>query len=100
MTFAAIYFAAALFVLAMVALGLYRILSGPSATDRMMAAQIIGSGGVAILVLLSFALEMPAVIDAALMLAILAVFASAGFVGSASQQSRNGTRKGGDGTDR
>ena len=76
-------FGAAVFVLAMVALGLYGILRGPSGVDRMMAAQLIGSGGVAVLLLLSVAMDMPPVIDAALMLAILAVFASAGFVNSA-----------------
>ena len=40
-------FAAAGFVLAMVALGLFRILHGPTDADRMMAAQLVGTGGVA-----------------------------------------------------
>lgn len=75
-------FGAAGFVLLMVAMGLYRILRGPADADRMMAAQLIGSGGVAVLLLLSVAMEMPPIVDAALMLAILAVFASAGFVSS------------------
>jgi multicomponent Na+:H+ antiporter subunit F len=100
MTLAAMYFSAAVFVLAMVGLGLFRVLKGPSATDRMMAAQLIGSGGVAVLLLLSFAMDLPAVIDAALMLAILAVFASAGFVNSATPRSRDGDRKGADGSRR
>lgn len=100
MTHATLYFSAALFVLAMVALGLYRVLRGPSAADRMMAAQLIGSGGVSVLLLLSFAMELPPVIDAALMLAILAVFASAGFVNSAAPHSRDGAGKGADGSRR
>jgi len=37
--------AAAAFVLAMVALGLFRILRGPGDADRMMAAQLLGTGG-------------------------------------------------------
>jgi multicomponent Na+:H+ antiporter subunit F len=100
MTLAALYSSAALFILAMIALGLYRVLRGPSAADRMMAAQLIGSGGVAVLLLLSFAMELPAVIDAALMLAILAVFASAGFVNSATPHLRDSTGKGADGSRR
>ncbi|MFO1121867.1 MAG: monovalent cation/H+ antiporter complex subunit F [Hyphomicrobiales bacterium] len=75
-----LYFAAASFILVMVALGLLRILVGPSASDRLMAAQLIGSGGVAIVLLLAAAMKAPSIIDVALMLAILAVFASVGFV--------------------
>jgi multicomponent Na+:H+ antiporter subunit F len=76
----AIYFGTAAFILVMIALGLLRILRGAGSADRLMAAQIIGSGGVAVLLLLSAAMELPAIADVALMLAILAVFASVGFV--------------------
>ena len=76
----AIYFAAAAFILAMIGLGLWRIFIGPRSDDRLMAAQLIGSGGVAVLLLLSAAMQAPAIVDAALMLAILAVFASVRFV--------------------
>jgi multicomponent Na+:H+ antiporter subunit F len=72
--------AAAGFVLAMVALGLLRILRGPADADRLMAAQLLGSGGVAALLLLATAMGVPAVVDVALLLALLAVFASIGFV--------------------
>ena len=41
--------AAAGFVLAMVALGLVRILRGPGDADRIMAAQLLGTGGIAAL---------------------------------------------------
>jgi multicomponent Na+:H+ antiporter subunit F len=37
------------FVLAMVALGLVRILRGPGDDDRIMAAQLLGTGGIAAL---------------------------------------------------
>lgn len=76
----AFYIAAALFILLAVAGGLARILRGPRSPDRLMAAQITGSGGVAVLLLLAAAMQQPAIIDVALMLAILAVFASVGFV--------------------
>ncbi len=75
--------AAATFVLAMVALGLVRILRGPSAADRIMAAQLLGSGGIAALLLLAAATGMPAAVDVALLLALLAAFASAAFVHAA-----------------
>lgn len=79
-------FAAAIFVLATVALGLARVLYGPGEADRLMAAQLLGSGGVAVLLLLAVAMEMPAIVDVALMLALLATFASVAFVNKASRQ--------------
>lgn len=74
------YFAAALFILLTLAGGLVRVFRGPGSSDRVMAAQLAGSGGVAMLLLLAAAMGQPAIIDVALMLAILAVFASIGFV--------------------
>jgi multicomponent Na+:H+ antiporter subunit F len=71
---------AAAFVLVMVALGLIRILRGPEDVDRMMAAQLFGSGGIAALLLFGVATEAKAVIDVALTLALLAAFASVAFV--------------------
>jgi multicomponent Na+:H+ antiporter subunit F len=73
--------AASGFVLAMVALGLLRILHGPTDADRMMATQLLGSGGIAAL-LLAAATQLPGVVDVALMLALLAAFASVAFVTS------------------
>jgi multicomponent Na+:H+ antiporter subunit F len=73
-------FAAAAFVLAMVALGLVRILRGPTAADRIMAAQLLGSGGIATLLLIAAATGMSAATDVALSLALLAAFASIAFV--------------------
>lgn len=75
----------AVFVLAMVALGLIRILRGPAAADRMMAAQLLGAGGIAALLLLGVATEADAAIDVALVLALLAAFASVAFVQGASR---------------
>jgi multicomponent Na+:H+ antiporter subunit F len=72
--------AAATFVLAMAAVGLWRILRGPAAADRMMTAQLLGTDGVAVLLLLAVATDTPPIIDAALMLALLAAFASVAFV--------------------
>ena len=75
--------AAAGFILAMVALGLLRILRGPTDADRMMSAQLLGTGGIAALLLLGAGTGMPAVVDAAMTLALLAAFAALAFVNSA-----------------
>jgi multicomponent Na+:H+ antiporter subunit F len=77
--------AAAAFVLAMVAVGLIRVLYGPAKADRMMAAQLLGTGGIAALLLRSAATEVPAVSDVALVLALLSAFASVAFVISGSR---------------
>jgi len=73
-------FAAAIFVLVMEALGLVRILRGPADADRILSVQLIGSGGVAVLLLLSAATQTPAIMDVALMLALLATFVSVAFL--------------------
>ena len=76
---------AAGFVLATVALGLVRILRGASAADSMMAIQLLGTGGIAALLLLGAATGEAAVVDVALTLALLAAFASCAFVKAASE---------------
>ena len=68
------------FVLAMVALGLVRVLRGPGDADRMMAAQLLGSGGIAALLLGGAATGDGSVVDVSLTLALLAAFASIAFV--------------------
>jgi multicomponent Na+:H+ antiporter subunit F len=77
--------AAAGFVLAMVALGLVRILRGPGDADRIMAAQLLGTGGIAALLLLGEAMGMPAAVDVALILALLAAFVSVAFAKGAAR---------------
>lgn len=71
--------AAAGFVLAMVALGLVRVLRGPGDADRLMAGQLLGSGGIAALLLGGAAIGDGAVVDVSLTLALLAAFASIAF---------------------
>jgi multicomponent Na+:H+ antiporter subunit F len=72
--------AAAAFVVAMVALALVRVLRGPGAADRMMATQLLGTGGIAAVLLLGAATGEDAAVDIALTLALLAAFASFAFV--------------------
>jgi multicomponent Na+:H+ antiporter subunit F len=71
---------AAVLVLAMVALGLLLILRGPADVDRMMAAQLLGTGGIAIVLLLGVATDQRNMINVALTLALLAAFAGIAFV--------------------
>ncbi|MCC6379966.1 MAG: multiple resistance and pH regulation protein F [Burkholderiales bacterium] len=72
--------AAAGFVLAMTALGLVRALRGPGDADRMMAAQLLGSGSIGALLLGGLGIGDRSVIDVSLTLAVLAAFASIAFV--------------------
>jgi multicomponent Na+:H+ antiporter subunit F len=68
-------------------LGLVRILLGPGTGNRMLAAQLIGTTGVGVLLLLGSLLEQAALLDVALILALLAAVAAAAFTGV--QETRN-----------
>ena len=85
---ASFLFAAAGFVLTMVALGLFVILQRRTEVDHMMVAQLLGTGGVAILLLLAVATETRPIVDVALLLALFAAFAAVAFVRSASGSER------------
>ena len=70
----------AVMILASIMLGLVRILKGPKAADRMLAAQLFGTGGVAILLILAHAMQMPSLVDVALIYALLAAITMVVFV--------------------
>ena len=53
-------------------LGLVRVFKGPSIEDRMMAVQLVGTGGVALLLLFGPLLGVSWNVDVALVLALLA----------------------------
>ena len=74
---------AAGFILLTVAAGLFRVLRGPGDADRMMAVQLLGTGGIAGLLLIASATTVAGVDDVALGLALLAAFASVAFVNGA-----------------
>ena len=67
-------------ILLTVAAGLARILYGPREVDRMMAAQLLGTGGIAALLLAASATRVAGVENVALGLALLSSFASVAFV--------------------
>jgi multicomponent Na+:H+ antiporter subunit F len=72
---------AALALMLSLLLGMIRVLRGPSTADRVMAAQLIGTSGVGLLLLLAPVLGLPALVDVALVLALLAVVAVAALTG-------------------
>ena len=71
--------AAGLIVL-MVAIGLARVLRGSNDVERLMAVQLLGTGGIAALLLIAYATSVPGVEDVALGLALLAALATIAFV--------------------
>lgn len=79
MTVAMGYLAIALVLLVTMAAGLVRVIIGPSPADRMMAAQLIGTSGIGVLLLLSATLGIPALIDVGLIFALLAAVSVAAF---------------------
>ena len=68
---------ALLLLLLSLAVGLARALRGPSLQDRLLSVQLLGSGGVALLLLLAVLQDLPALLDVSLVLALLAVVAAA-----------------------
>ncbi len=75
-----LYLGLALVLLLSVALGLLRIMWGPTAADRMMAAQLFGTCGVAILLLLARGMEQLIIEDVALVFALLSALSTVAFV--------------------
>ncbi|KRD95894.1 sodium:proton antiporter [Bosea sp. Root381] len=71
--------AIALFILAAIALGLFAVLRSRVAIERMMAVQLLGTGGAATLLLLGAATAQPALADVALLLVLLSAFSCAAF---------------------
>ncbi len=75
-----LYLALAFFLLLNLSAGMWQILRGPTAADRMLAAQLLGTTAVAILVLLAQAPDSAALLDVALVFALLAAVTAVVFV--------------------
>lgn len=71
---------ASFWLLSMLGLGLLRIWRGPSVADRMLAAQLFGTTGVALLLILAQSQAQSALRDVALALSLLSVLATVAFV--------------------
>ncbi|WP_044410410.1 monovalent cation/H+ antiporter complex subunit F [Thiomicrospira microaerophila] len=74
------YMMIALILLVTMLLGLVRVMRGPSRVDRMLAAQLLGTSSVGILLLLALAFEQSALRDVALVFALLAAVSGLAFV--------------------
>ncbi len=72
-----VYLTVSLVLLITMSLGLIRVVIGPTPADRMMAAQLLGTAGIGMLLLLAMALGVPALIDVALIFGLLAAVAVA-----------------------
>lgn len=70
---------AALLLLATIGVGLVRVVIGPTPSDRLMAAQLMGTTGVAVLLILAPLVGVPALVDVALVFALLASVAISAF---------------------
>jgi multicomponent Na+:H+ antiporter subunit F len=84
----------ALLLLVTLVLGLIRIWRGPTVADRMLAAQLFGTTGVGLLLVLAELQRMPALRDVALVLALLAVMAVLAFVARVWRQDPNNNHEG------
>jgi multicomponent Na+:H+ antiporter subunit F len=75
-----LYLALALFLLLNLIAGMWRVLRGPTAADRMLAAQLFGTTAVASLLLLAQASSTSYLRDIALIFALLAAVTAIAFV--------------------
>jgi multicomponent Na+:H+ antiporter subunit F len=69
----------AVFLLANLIAALLRIVRGPTAADRLLAALLFGTTGVAVLLLLAQASALPSLVDVALVFALLSAITGAAF---------------------
>jgi len=76
------------FLLLTIGIALLRVVWGPTRADRMLTAQLWGTTGVAILLLLSEAMAAPVLEDVALILALLASVVAVTFVRRGSGETR------------
>lgn len=92
------YLGVACFLLLTMVLGLVRVFMGPRQEDRLVAVQLFGTTGVAVLLLLAAALDAPAVRNTAMLFAVLAVLAVVAFVhGSRNDSDHQEQRSGSEG---
>jgi multicomponent Na+:H+ antiporter subunit F len=68
---------ALLLLLLSLVLGMSRALKGPSLEDRLLSILLLGTGGVAILILLSVSMQLTVLLDVGLVLVLLAAVATA-----------------------
>lgn len=75
-----IYAAVAVFLMLNLLAGLVRIYIGPTPADRLLAAQLLGTTGTAVLMILAATLRSTPLLDAAIIFALLAAVTLIAFV--------------------
>jgi multicomponent Na+:H+ antiporter subunit F len=70
----------AAFIMVTVLMGVVRIQLGPTGADRMLAAMLFGTSGVALVLVLAEITQMPGLRDAALVFALLGAITAVAFV--------------------
>lgn len=80
MTLSDVPFILAFLLLLSMVVGLARIFQGPTPADRLLAVQLSGTGSAAILIALSAAGDMGALLDVALVVALLAAATQIAYV--------------------
>lgn len=82
----------ALFILAVTALGLFRVLTAHARVERMMAVQLLGTGGAAVALLMGAASRAEPMVDVALLLVLVSSLSCAAFtLGQSSRSTRADT---------
>jgi len=84
---------AAVVIVLNVAVALLRILLVGGHTDRLMASQLLSTGGIAAMLLFGVVNQQSAVVDVALILAVLTAFASLAFVNAYKQRRARANNK-------
>jgi multicomponent Na+:H+ antiporter subunit F len=82
--------ALALFLVLNIAVAMVRVATGPTRADRVQAALLFGTMGIAVLMLLAEGLEVAALRDVGLVLALLASIVTVAFVWRPSRAPRAG----------
>jgi len=75
-----IYGLVSIFLMLNLLAGLFRIYAGPTPADRLLAAQLLGTTGTAVLLVMSTWLHQRALVDAAMIFAVLAAVTLIAFV--------------------
>ncbi|USD36457.1 monovalent cation/H+ antiporter complex subunit F [Ferrimonas sp. SCSIO 43195] len=78
-----VYLSLVLVLLINLVVGMWRVVWGPTAADRMLSVQLLGTSLVAILLILAQALGHSALVDVALVFALLSAVTAVAFVRSA-----------------
>lgn len=75
-----VYAAVSVFLMLNLLAGLFRIYLGPTPADRLLAAQLLGTTGTTVLLVLAAWRQVPALVDAAIIFSLLAAVTLIAFV--------------------